>query len=282
MSEKVILMDGAVGTSLWEKTDNKVPVWHYNIENPAIVSELHREYIAAGAQMLLCNTFGANRAAVAKSDYTVEQVVRAGVRLAKEAAEGTGVKVVFSAGPLSELLEPYGDLSEDEARGIYEEQIGAGMLEKPDIIFLQTFMDVEMLKIAQQVALRYDVPLFCAMSFDQTGHTMMGNTVPGIIEALTEQRVDAIGLNCSLGPDLAVPVLKTFRQNTDLPLVFKPNAGKPILVDGKSESGLSAEVFADDVLPAADIGATYIGGCCGTNPVYIRRLGEKLRERGRL
>lgn len=117
MLHTLTLLDGAIGTSLWEKAEDKVPVWRYNIENPAIVTELHNEYIAAGAKIILANTFGANAGAVEHSPYTVHEVVSNGVRLAKEAAKGTDVKVALSIGPLSVLLEPYGDLTEEEATG---------------------------------------------------------------------------------------------------------------------------------------------------------------------
>jgi 5-methyltetrahydrofolate--homocysteine methyltransferase len=272
---KLILMDGAVGTSLWEKSEDKVPVWHYNIENPAIVTELHREYLSAGSQIILANTFGANRGNVKSSPYTVEQVVRIGVRLAKEAV-GDKAKVALAAGPLSTLLEPYGDLSEEEATEIYQEQIGAGMSEGADLIYLQTFIDVEMMHIAAKVANQYGVPLLCSLSFDASGHTLMGQSVADVVKRLSDLRVDAIGLNCSLGPSLALPVVKQFFDETDLPVIFKPNAGKPMLVDGKSEPGMDIEAFVNDIIPAVECGVTYIGGCCGANAAYIRVLGARL------
>lgn len=276
--KNLVLMDGAVGTSLWEKAEakqeEKVAVWRYNLEDPEIVRELAKEYIDAGAQIILTNTFGANRGAVSRTSYRVEDVVRAGVRLAKEAVAGTSVKVALSAGPLSQLMEPYGDLTEEEVAEIYEEQIGSGMKENPDLILLQTFMDVEMMRVATQVAKQYGVPVFCAMTFEKVGKTMMGNSVQDVIDTLEPLGIDAIGMNCSLGPDLALPIIQEFAQKTDLPLVFKPNAGKPILsADGSTQSPYTAEIFAKDILPALGV-ATYVGGCCGSNPSYIRCLKQ--------
>lgn len=279
MNNKVVLMDGAVGTTLWEKTDNKVPVWRYNVENPAIVSLVHKEYVEAGSKIILANTFGANGGAVGKTDYSVSQVVSAGVRLAKQATEGTDVKVALSIGPLTGLLEPYGDIEIDDAKKLFAEQIAAGMSENPDLILVQTFMDVEMLKLAVEQADKYNVPVFAAMSFEAVGRTMMGNSVQDMLDGLSGLRVDAVGLNCSLGPDLAVPIMKTFRQCTDLPLLFKPNAGKPKAENGELHSGMDIESFAEDALPALDYGVTYIGGCCGTNSLYIRRLAEKIAQK---
>lgn len=274
--KKVTLLDGAVGTSIWEKTEDKLPVWMYNIQNPAVVSELAHEYIDAGSKIILANTFGANGSAVKRSsDYTVKEVVSAGVRIAKEAVKGTDVKVALSAGPLSQLIEPYGDMTEEEAEAIYDEMIGAGMEEKPDLVMLQTFMDVEMMRIAATVAKRYDVPVFCTMTFEKVGKTMMGNSVEDVIDVLSEVGIDAIGMNCSLGPDLALPIIKEFAEKTDLPLIFKPNAGKPILsADGSTETPYDATHFAAEIEPALPY-VSYVGGCCGSNASYIRQLKEQ-------
>ncbi len=272
----VQLLDGALGTCLWAKAEKQLPVWRYNIENPEIVSELHREYINAGSDIILTNTFSANRDAVSKSPYSVEEVVKAGVKLAKEAVTGTNVKVAMSIGPLTELLEPYGDLEEDEAIEIYQEQIGAGIDENPDYILLETFMDIEMLKIAVSVANEYDIPVFCTMSFDKNGKTIMGNSVKDMIDGLSELKVAAVGLNCSLGPDLALPVIAQFKQYTDLPLIFKPNAGIQTIKDGKNVTEFSAESFVDNVLKSVDHGVKYLGGCCGSAPEYIELLKSKM------
>ena len=276
----IVLLDGAVGTSIWEKTEDKLPVWIYNIKNPTVVKELAMEYVEAGAKIILANTFGANGPAVRRSsDYTVKEVVSAGVRIAKEAVTGTDVKVALSIGPLSQLIEPYGDMTQEEAQEIYEEMIGAGMNleDKPDLIMLQTFMDVEMMRIAATVAKKYKVPVFCTMTFEKVGKTMMGNSVEDVIKTLEPIGIDAIGMNCSLGPDLALPIIREFSGKTNLPLVFKPNAGKPILsADGSTETPYDAGHFAKEIEPALEY-VTYIGGCCGSNPSYIQKLKEEFQ-----
>lgn len=283
------MLDGAAGTSLWEKASEKVPVWRYNIENPKIVRELNEEYVDAGADIIMANTFAANGAEVARlSSYSVGQVVSAGVKIAQDAADGR-VRVGLAIGPLTGLLKPYGKISREEAKAIYEEQIGAGMQEKPDMIWMLTFMDLEMMKIAAEIASGYGVPVCCSMSFmgankngvrPKTARTMMGNTPKDIVEGLRPYNVAAVGLNCSLGPVDALPVIADFKAVTDLPVIFKPNAGTPIANDdGSFDASFDIETFADDVLPAVDMGATYIGGCCGTNPAYIRRLAEKIKQK---
>ena len=271
-----VLLDGAVGTSLWEKAERdgiaQDPVWTYNITHPQIVRELTKEYLDAGSQIILTNTFGANGPAVARSSkFTAPAVVRAGVRLGREAI-GDKAKLCLAAGPLMALLEPYGDMEEDECREIYEEMLGAGMEEKPDCIMLMTFMDLEMMRIAASVAKQYDVPVYCTMTFEKVGRTLMGNSVQEIIDTLAPLQIDGIGMNCSLGPDLALPIIREFAEKTDLPLVFKPNAGKPIVAPGgEVTKAYDAETFARDVAPALDF-VSYIGGCCGCNPEYIKAL----------
>lgn len=281
MKQGITLMDGAVGTSLWTKAEangiKKDPVWRYNIEHPELVAELAREYVEAGAEIVLANTFGANGPAVKRSSpYTAPEVVSAGVRVAKEALRGTGAKVALSAGPLTALMEPYGDLTEEEAGEIFYEMLAAGAKEGPDIILLQTFMDLAMLRVAAVEAKKFGIPVFCCLTFERRGKTMMGNSVEDMIEELEPVGVDALGMNCSLGPDLAVPVIREFVGKTSLPLIFKPNAGKPILAaDGTTATAYSAKVFADDVMPALDF-VDYVGGCCGSDPSYIRELASRM------
>ncbi|MGN1345769.1 MAG: homocysteine S-methyltransferase family protein [Eubacteriales bacterium] len=285
MSKKITLLDGAVGTSLWEKAEAhgwaKDPVWQYNLTHPEIVTELNREYAEAGAEIVLANTFGANGPAVQRFPlFTVESVVKNAVRLAREATAGTTAKVALSIGPLSQLMEPWGDLSEEEVQAIYEEMIGYGMDEKPDCIMIQTFMDVEMMRVAASAAKRYSVPVYCTMTFEKRGKTIMGNSVEDVVKILTPLGIDGIGMNCSIGPDLALPVIREFHEKTDLPLVFKPNAGKPILSsDGNVEAAYDEKTFVREIEPALDL-VDFVGGCCGCNVSYTRALRRCLDERG--
>ena len=270
--KKITMLDGAVGTSLWEKSQDKVPVWRYNLENPGIVTQLHREYIEAGAEIILANTFGANLHMVRRSPYSVKDVVSAGMRLAKDAAAGTGAKVAMAVGPLSMLMEPYGDLEEDEAAAIFREQMTPGVEQGADLIMLQTFLDIEMMRVAITVAREFGLPIMATMTFEKSGKTMMGNSVEKIVRTMEDLGVIATGMNCSLGPDLALPILKEFASLTTLPLIFKPNAGKPILAqDGGTTTPYTAQTFAREVAPAAEF-AQYIGGCCGCNASFVRAL----------
>ncbi len=278
MNKDLVLLDGAVGTSLWEKTDDKVPVWRYNIEKPDIVSQLINEYYEAGSKIILANTFSANGPSVADSGYTVEQIVSSAMEIAHGALDGKDAKIALSVGPLTGLLKPFGNISEEEAVEIFTEQIEAGVKGKPDVIFLQTFMDLKMMQIAARIARKHDIPLFCSFSFvksakDKGSRTMMGNSIDDILKGLAEFKPDAVGLNCSLGPEMALPIIEEYSQKTDIPLNFKPNAGKPTLEGG---SQLDYDTFAEDIAKAACVpGVKYIGGCCGSNAKYIEALRKK-------
>ncbi len=279
--KKITLLDGAVGTSLWSIAEKngvkKEPVWKYNIEHPEFVRELTQRYAEAGSEIILANTFGANGPAVKRSSqYEASDVVAAGVKAAKDVLDGTGVKLCLSLGPLTQLLEPYGDLEEDECAAIYDEMLDAGVGAGAELILIQTFMDLEMMRVATVEAKKYGLPVFCSMTFEKNGKTMFGNSVQDTIDVLSPLGIDAIGLNCSLGPDLALPIIREFSEKTDLPLLFKPNAGKPITnSDGTTSVAYSAEQFALDVKPSLEY-VSYIGGCCGSDPEYIKEIKKFL------
>ena len=278
MNKDLVLLDGAVGTSLWEKTDDKVPVWRYNIEKPDIVSQLINEYYEAGSKIILANTFSANGPSVADSGYTVEQIVSSAMEIAHGALDGKDAKIALSVGPLTGLLKPFGNISEEEAVEIFTEQIEAGVKGKPNVIFLQTFMDLKMMQIAARIARKHDIPLFCSFSFvksakDKGSRTMMGNSIDDILKGLAEFKPDAVGLNCSLGPEMALPIIEEYSQKTDIPLIFKPNAGKTTLEGG---SQFDYDTFEEYISKEAFVpGVKYIGGCCGSNAKYIEALRKK-------
>lgn len=276
MKKKITLLDGAVGTTLWEHTNDHDPVWKYNIEKPGVVKQVAREFSDVGAGIVLTNSFAANRPNVVKqSEYTVEEVVSTSVRLAHEALDGTQSKIALAIGPLSQMLEPFGDLSADECRKVFEEMVSAGVQEHPDIIYFMTFMDLEMMKIAVSVAKQYQLPVFASMTFTEFGATLMGNTVDDIVGQLEPMGVDAVGMNCSLGPDKALSIVKDYHEKTSLPVLFKPNAGTPILSGGKEERAYTPEVFAADFVPAFEY-ADMVGGCCGTNAAYLTAVKNEL------
>ena len=194
----------------------------------------------------------------------------AGVAAAKAAAAGTDVKVALDIGPLATMLKPLGTMSDSEAAGIYEEIISSGMDGNPDMIVLETFMDAKMLKIACEIASGCGIPVLCSMSFGKRGRTIMGDSPASMIKTLEPYYPAAVGINCSYGPQQSLEVFKKFAEATDMPLLFKPNAGLPVNVDG-TEYPYTAEMFAQECMPVLDR-VSYIGSCCGSNPDYIRAL----------
>ena len=281
MNKDIVLIDGGVGTSLWEKADDKVAVWRYNIEKPEIVLELHKEMADAGAKYVLANTFGANRLAMKGTDYNVPQIITRAMELAHEALDGRDVNISLAMGPLTGLLKPFGPISPEECYDIYKEMAEAGIAGHPDAVYIQTFLDLEMARIAARAVRDTDpdIPLMISLTFTKSSpkkgpRTMMGNSVPQIIEGLREFHPIAIGLNCSSGPEDALPIIKAFSDQSDIPLVFKPNAGKPMLEGG---SEIDHDEFAAEVAKAAEYpGVKYFGGCCGANAKYIAALRAKL------
>ena len=280
---KYVMIDGGVGTSLWEKTDDKKPVWTFNFTHPELVKELANEMVEAGAEIVLANTFSANRPSVEHEnfDHSVTEIVTKAMELCKEAVAGRA-KCALGIGPLTGMIEPFGNIKKEEAAEYFREMIEAGVNAGCDTIYLQTFMDLEMLKIAAAEAAKFDKPLYCSMSFTKYnpkkgGRTMFGNTPKQIAEELAQFNPVAIGLNCSSGPDEALPIIKEFSEVTDLPLIFKPNAGMPS-AEGGSE--FDYNTFAEDVAKASEYpGVTYFGGCCGANAKYIAALKAKLSEK---
>ena len=204
-----VLMDGAMGTLLWQLAQEagveRKPVWTYNIDHPDLVRQAHRCYLEAGSELILANTFGANRLAVMRGEMQVSDVIRTGMRLAGETAGAYGARAALDLGPLTELLEPYGDLEAETCAGLYREMVDTGLEAGADCVVLETFMDLEMLRIAAEQALGRGVPVLCAMTFEAGGRTLMGNTVEQVAEALEPMGVAAVGVNCSLGPAQALP-----------------------------------------------------------------------------
>lgn len=281
MKQKITLLDGALGTLMIARAAanglESAPVWSYSITAPEIVGAIALDYAKAGSEIICANTFGANRITVEKeSSYSVEEVVSASIGAAKSALSGTGVRIALDIGPLPVLMEPYGTLSKEETERIYSEVTLAGEKAGADCIFLETFLDTEMLKVAAQAAKKTGLPLFCSLSFEKNGRTFLGNSVEEILECVEAFSPVAVGMNCSLGPELALPVIREFSEKTDLPLFFKPNAGMPKFTqDGKAYYDLSAQDFAQQIAPALESGRIgYLGGCCGTDPEFIRVLAQ--------
>lgn len=249
-----------------------------NFTAPDLLRSIYREYIEAGSQIIYANTFGASAPKLAGTGRTVDEVVSAAVSIAKEAAAGTDVKVTLDMGPLGELLEPLGTLPFERAYAYFKEVAVAGEKAGADLVSIETMTDLYEAKAALlAVKENTSLPAFVTMSFEQNGRTFTGCTIPSMARTLEGLGADAIGLNCSLGPDLLAPLLKELCENTRLPIIAKPNAGLPDPATGKY--GMGPEEFVSALLPCLEAGVTIFGGCCGTSPDYIRALSQALKDK---
>ncbi|MBQ8092295.1 MAG: homocysteine S-methyltransferase family protein [Clostridia bacterium] len=270
--QNVTIMDGAMGTMLQSaglKAGERPEI--LSITHPELIEEIHRAYIAAGSEMVLTNTFCANAHKLAGQGYSVKEVVTASVGAARRACTGTGTKVLLDIGPVGELLAPIGTLSFDEAYALFKEMLTAGEAAGADGVLFETFSDLAEIRIGILAAKECTaLPVFATMTFEADGRTFLGCDAGAAAMTLSGLGVEALGINCSLGPVEALQVLKRMRRYTDLPLILKPNAGLP-----DPETGLyrlDAAGFAAQMAGFATLGAAYVGGCCGTTPAFIEAL----------
>ncbi len=267
---QVVLLDGAMGTELM-KRGVETPRFpeQVNLTDPEAVRAIHRDYIEAGSRIVYACTFGANP--LKARGEAIAPVIGAALANARSAA-GENVRVALDVGPLGQLLEPYGDLSEEEAGAAFREVFAAG--KAADLVVLETFFDLTELLIALEAAREVlpDRPVFATMTFQQSGRTLTGVTVEEMAGALEKAGAAAVGINCSLGPVEALPLVKALRAATALPLIVKPNAGMPDPTTGAYP--MDAASFARAMAPILALGVAYAGGCCGTDPAYIRELAR--------
>jgi methionine synthase I (cobalamin-dependent) len=275
-----VITDGAWGTQL--QTLGLGPgecpdAW--NLTHAGQVETVARAYVAAGSQVILTNTFGGNRLRLAPHGLQrqVVEINRAGAEISRRAA-GRGVRVFASMGPTGKLLA-LGETDEAELRAVFEEQAralaGAGV----DALLLETFADLNELRPAIAAARTTGLPVVASMVFDSgpaRDRTMMGTTPEQAAAAMSEAGADAVGANCGNGIDGFIPVCRRLRAATDRPLWLKPNAGLPEIVDGRPVYRTAPEYFATRVLELVKAGATFVGGCCGTDPAFIRAIGRAL------
>ena len=277
----IYVFDGAMGTMLHQaglKPGQCPELW--NIEEPAKITAIHRQYVAAGANIIETNTFGANR--IKLSHYGLETKVAAintaAVTAAREAA-GMHAKVAGSIGPTGKFIAPLGELTFDAAYEVFYEQISALDQAGIDYIIIETIIDIQEMRaalLAAKAATRK--PIICQLSFDADGRTVTGTDPRTAAITLESLGANVLGANCSLGPAQLLPVIETLSQNCSLPLSVQPNAGMPQLIDGQTIFPMTATEMANWVPRLVAAGATYIGGCCGTTPAHIKAIRQAIDE----
>ncbi len=266
------LLDGAMGTMLQRSgmKPGTIPET-LNITDPEMVAAVQRAYIRAGSRAIYANTFGANSLKLKNTGYSTAEVIAAGVRIAKECAAETGALAGLDVGPLGVMVEPLGSLPFEEAVELYKEIMKAGAEAGADMIAIETMSDLTETRAAVIAAKETtNLPVFVTMSFDGTGRTFTGCTPASMARTFEGLGVDAVGVNCSLGPEEMIPIVREIRENTTLPVIAKPNAGLPDPVTGAY--GVDAASFAAAMRELAAAGAEIRGGCCGTDPEFIAAL----------
>ncbi|MCL2202006.1 MAG: homocysteine S-methyltransferase family protein [Oscillospiraceae bacterium] len=274
---KFVFYDGANGTMLQKlgaKPGERPDLM--NITAPEAVEQVHRLYVEAGSDIVCSNTFGCNADALEGSGYTPEEVITAGVEIAKRACAGRA-KVALDIGPTGQLLEPMGELEAERAYELFRQQAVAGEKAGADFAAIETMSDIGEMKAAiLAVAENTKLPVLATMTFDKSGRTFMGCTPEFFAETAEACGAAAIGINCSLEPSEMLQTASRIAAATKLPLIIKPNAGLPDSVTGGYDTGPAD--FAAQMKPYAAIGAKLIGGCCGTSPEYIKELRRVFEE----
>ncbi len=273
-NNEYIVLDGAMGTML-QKSGLKLGGLpeELNFTNPGLIEDIHRQYIAAGAQAVYANTFGANAHKLRSSGYSVTEVIEKGIEIARKACDGTDTLVALDVGSLGRMMRPTGDMSVSEAYEMFKEIMLAGR--GADFIVLETMTDLMEIKTALLAAKENtELPVVCTMTFEENLRTFTGCGVSAMALTLCGMGADVIGMNCSLGPKEAVPIVKEIMRWTSVPVLIRPNAGLP---DPKTNLyDITPEEYARVIGEMSELGVKLFGGCCGTTPEFIKAVCKEL------
>ncbi len=283
-----ILADGAMGTLLHERGIGFEECFDLlNLTNPGLVGGIHRDYIVAGAQIILSNTFGANRFKLARHGHEnqLTEINAAGIELAKNVVAASLKNVLIGAdiGPLGIRLAPFGRVEPEEARCAYHEQIDVLVKAGADLLVIETQTDLYEIREAISAAreISDDIPIIASMTFTRDDRTLLGDNPGKVVKALHSYGADVIGINCSGGPNQLIRILKEMREVLPQGQYWvKPNAGWPEQVSGRVFYPASPEYFGDYAVSFWQCGAKIIGGCCGTTPAHIEAMRKAIHTRG--
>lgn len=276
LKNRILFFDGGTGSLLQAaglKPGELPETW--NIKKPMVIVGLHRDYLEAGCDMIKTNTFGANRLKYnEKTEFSLEEVVTAAMRNAKEAVRLAGKGyIALDLGPTGKLLKPLGELDFEEAVSIYAEVVEIGVREGADLILIETMSDTYELKAAMLAVKEHsDLPVFATTIYDEGGKLLTGGTPEAVIPLLEGLGADAIGINCGLGPIQMKKIAKEYVKYASMPIIVNPNAGLPRSEGGRTVYDIDAEEFARAMAEIADLGVCVVGGCCGTTPEHIKKL----------
>lgn len=276
LGKKLLFFDGGMGTLLQEKglKPGELPeTW--NLNHPEDIIGIHQAYIEAGSDIVLTNTFGANALKFKDDTYPLKKIVEAAVQNVKTAQERAGKKVytALDVGPTGKLLKPMGDLDFEDAYNAFKEVMIYGEQAGVDLIHIETMSDTYEIKAAVLAAKENTkLPVFVTAIFDERKKLLTGADIPVFVSMLEGLRVDALGINCGLGPKQMFPMLEELQKYSSLPIVVKPNAGLPKQRGNETYYDVEPVEFAQTMERIVDMGGAVIGGCCGTTPDHIRAM----------
>lgn len=280
LKEGILIFDGAMGTMLQSSglKLGELPEI-LNITDSKIIIEIHKAYIEAGANVITTNTFGANEIKLKNSNFSVEKIIHSAVENAKIATKNKQAYIALDIGPIGELLEPMGTLTFDEAYSIFKRQIIQGVKSGVDLILIETMTDLYEAKAAVLAAKENsDLPVFCTMSFESDKRTFTGCNATSMVMVLEGLGVDALGVNCSLGPKEIEPIIDEILNISKVPVMVQPNAGLPNIIKGDTIFNILPEEFAVYGAKFKEKGVKVIGGCCGTTDRHIESLVKALKK----
>lgn len=283
LGKELIYFDGGMGTLLQEKglAPGELPeTW--NLAHPEEIREIHRRYIEAGSNIVLTNTFGANALKFHDDGCTLEEIVKSAVSHVKAAAEEARcerkVYTALDVGPTGKLLKPMGDLEFETAYEAFKEVMVLGEQAGADLIHIETMSDTYELKTAVLAAKENTaLPVTATVIFDDRHKLLTGADVHSVVALLEGLRVDALGINCGMGPEQMLPILEEVLRVSSVPVIVKPNAGLPKQKAGQTYYDVEPQEFAQFMKKIVEMGASVIGGCCGTTPEHIRAMTELCR-----
>ncbi len=282
IKDHISFLDGGIGTLLQERglKPGELPE-KWNLTNPDIITSIHKSYYDAGSNIVITNTFGAN--SFKFSDEELESIISAAINNVRTAAvQSSSPQEKFTAldiGPLGQLLKPLGNLDFEDAVSVFSKTISIGAKYKPDLIFIETMNDCYETKAALLAAKEScDLPVFVSNAYSENGKLMTGATPAAMVAMLEGMGADAIGVNCSLGPKQLSGVIDEYLKYASVPVLVKPNAGLPVIKDGKTVYNVLPDEFSEDVADFIKRGVHIAGGCCGTTPAHINAVVNKTRD----
>ena len=280
IKENVLIFDGAMGTML-QKLGLKISDLpeELNILEPEKIINIHRKYIEAGAKVITTNTFGANEIKLKQSEFSVESIIDKAINNVKKARRNKEIFIALDIGPIGQLLEPMGTLKFEEAYEIFKRQAIQGQKSGADIILIETMTDLYEAKAAILAAKENtNLPVFCTMTFEKNKRTFTGCTPLSMVLTLEGLGVDALGVNCSLGPNELGDIVDEIIKYSSIPIMVQPNAGLPTVKEGKTIYNIKPKEFAAFQKSIAEKGVRIVGGCCGTTDEFIREIVYSLKD----